>query len=335
MTNTPSSHNVRLPPPNRAYSSNLPSEKSNMFQTDPTGRKTALLTGTVRDGGRKFSKNLRNLIRVLECRFELEVFIVESDSTDSTATQLTRLSKEDARITFASLGNLTAAIPGRLERIAHCRNIYLDFLDQAGDSFEFVVIADLDGVNSGLGKRQIAELDLDGNWAACFANQAGPYYDIGALRANNWQEKDPFESRQKLVEDGFGFEEANQISVTSKMVVIPRQTPPIEVESAFGGFAVYRAEWIRGRRYSATPEGESSLQVEHVSLNRSIRQNGGKLFIIPGMTNARFTEHTSNLRWISKFSFWLFGPFFPFIKKLIGEKLSQTLGVCVRNFFRS
>lgn len=316
------------------HSSRLPTQNPRNSQADPKGLKSALLAGTVRDGGWGFSKNLRRLIRVLETRFDLKVLVVESDSSDSTSAQLARLSLQDSRITFVSLGKLADVIPERLERIAHCRNVYLDFLEQAGASFEFAVIADLDGVNSGLGIKQLAELNIDGDWAGCFANQTGPYYDIGALRSKVWQENDPFESRRRLIENGFCFEQANQLSIISKMITLPIHTPPIEVDSAFGGFAVYRTKWLKGARYSATLPGESPLQVEHVALNLSIRDRGGQLFIIPSMTNARYTEHTSHLRWISKLTFWILRPLLPLVKRVLGESRSDAAGIKIRNFFR-
>lgn len=293
------------------------------------------MVGTVRDGGRGFSRNLQKLIRVVETRFDVTVFIVESDSSDSTLEQLARLTERNPRVTFISLGQMVKVLPERLERIAHCRNAYLDFLEEAGDSFEFVLIADLDGVNSRLGIRQLAELNLDGDWAGCFANQVGPYYDIGALRAKFWQDNDPFESRQRLVQIGFHFEQAHHIAVTSKMITLSTNAPPIEVDSAFGGFAVYRTKWLRGARYSAHGEGGASLQVEHVAFNQSIREKGGRLFILPGMTNARFTEHTSNFRWISRFAFWVMSPFVPIIKRALGGERSDAAGRLLRNLFRS
>jgi hypothetical protein len=71
---------------------------------------------------------------------------------------------------------------------------------------------------------------------------------------------------------------------------IPIDEELIEVHSAFGGLGVYRRRVFENFDYKLSSEkdvGES----EHVSLHKKIVDSGGKLFIVPDMTNFSYAPH--------------------------------------------
>jgi hypothetical protein len=82
-------------------------------------------------------------------------------------------------------------------------------------------------------------------------------------------------------------------TVYSKMVVIPLDAEWIEVESAFGGLAIYKREVLldcNSRYIGLNKNGEEI--VDHASLHLGITQNGYKIFINPKLINTDYTEHS-------------------------------------------
>ena len=71
-----------------------------------------------------------------------KILIIESDSDDKTVNLLQKLSEKRLEFLYLSLGNLKQNIPSRTARIAHCRNIYMDFLDKEARDEDIVLIAD-------------------------------------------------------------------------------------------------------------------------------------------------------------------------------------------------
>jgi hypothetical protein len=71
----------------------------------------------------------------------------------------------------------------------------------------------------------------------------------------------------------------------------------IEVESAFGGLAIYKREALlesNGRYIGLNKNGEEI--VDHASLHLGITQNGYKIFINPKLINTDYTEHTAGFK---------------------------------------
>lgn len=258
--------------------------ESSMMQSLPS----VLVCGTIRDGARHLDKSVKTLSLALESYFKVDFYVVESDSQDSTVDTLVGLSQRLDNFSFLSLGELAGDLPDRLERLAFCRNKYMEYFE-AHAPYDYLIVADMDGINDQVTKRSFNSLwELD-DWGGCFANQNGPYYDLGALRLKGWIDADCHQTAKKLEQRGLEQSLAHEIAVTSRMIRIPTNAPPIEVESAHGGLGIYKREFCVGARYSSSPRAPF---VEHLAFNSQVRRNGGKLFIVPSMVNARFTEHT-------------------------------------------
>ena len=244
-----------------------------------------LIVGILRNCSSTLEKDIATLSSAF-ADFEVSFFFVESDSQDSTVLLLERLKFELNSFSFVSLGNVESVIPNRIERISHCRNVYLEELRTRTHTTEteFTVIVDMDGINQGLSKIGVESSFNLANWSVCCANQRGPYYDIYALRATDWNVHNLSDSyRMYLVKYKFhAF--AFYFSVIHKMLKF-RGSIPIEVDSAFGGLAIYRTSSIINLSYSPrNMEGE--IECEHVSLHRSIRNEGGRIIINPKLINS-------------------------------------------------
>jgi hypothetical protein len=228
---------------------------------------------------------------------EVNFFVVESDSTDRTLERLRQMETTSSNFSFVSLGALSTQIPARTDRIAFCRNRYLDEIQSnksLGDC-DYVIVADLDGVNDLINKERLQSCWSSGvEWDACFANQSGPYYDIWALRHQDWCPNDCWQNCEAL-KKVMDSENALRVAVQSKMITISDRNPWIEVESAFGGFGVYRRSAFGLSNYVGH-DADANPICEHVPFNKGIGSTGRTLYINPKLINGSYNEHTSSLR---------------------------------------
>ena len=123
------------------------------------------------------------------------------------------------------------------------------------------------------------------DWDVVTANQRGRYYDIWALRHPLWCPSDCWEEAGFYQSLGMDRKRARFYAVDRKMHTIPETAAPIEVESAFGGTAIYKAQAYRAGTYKGICDGKGLC--EHVPFHEAIRQAGGKIYLNPGFVNAR------------------------------------------------
>jgi hypothetical protein len=223
--------------------------------------------------------------------------IVESDSTDGTLEELESIKSDIDGFSFNSLGKLQEKIPKRTERISLCRNNYVQQIRTSPllSGIDFVVVADLDGINNRLNQAAFESCWRRDDWDMCSANQNGPYYDIWALRHKDWCPGDCWAQDRFLKNAGVEPRLSQWASVYSKMITIPETADWIEVDSAFGGFAVYRKRLFEKFYYQGITQAGNEV-CEHVEFHRQIRSGGGKIFINPRLINADYTEHTAFLQ---------------------------------------
>lgn len=255
--------------------------------------KRIFLVGVCRNAEDTIISELENLITAIGEPYYRSL-IIESDSEDETINQLRKFSADKNGFSFKSLGNLKEKIPLRTTRIAHCRNVYMEFLDREANDEDLVVIADLDGANSDLTKSRFDTIWGRSDWDVCTANQRFAYFDIWALRAKGWSEGDWMEEYNRFIEKGMRSRKALRISLYAKMKRIDKDSDWIPVDSAFGGLGIYRFGIIRGLRYTGESNGREIC--EHVPFHREIRKKHGKIFIVPALINCEFSSHTEILK---------------------------------------
>jgi hypothetical protein len=251
-----------------------------------------LVTGLVRNSAEHIESEINRLQRHTSKIFTfVDFYCVESDSTDKTPFLLKRLAEEHSNIEVLCLGALEQKLPDRIERLRHCRNLYVDHIRRHRNSrnYDFVMVVDFDIKNRRLNLSPLSSLVNDNNWAGLFVNQTGPYYDIYALRKLGWVDVDCFKEFTELAKV-FSIRKAKRLAVWSKMRKIPRSSPLLSIDSAFGGLALYRKEIFERFDYELVSE-EFKGESEHVSLHKKITKEGGQLFIVPSMTNFSYTPH--------------------------------------------
>ena len=139
------------------------------------------------------------------------------------------------------------------------------------------------------------------DWGGIFANQRQAYYDIWALRHRKWCPEDCWQQvgRSQPVGRfrrffspmrGVPGVEAVERYVGRRQVRIAPEHGPIEVDSAFGGFGVYRTSFLCNAWYSGRDAAGREV-CDHVHFNSCVRRAGGKLYIIPALLNDAPAEH--------------------------------------------
>jgi hypothetical protein len=269
---------------------------TSMREHKPINAAAVVVVGCVRNGSKTVRRAVETLARATAGFASVHFLVIESDSTDSTLAELASLRQQSERFEFIALGTLAERIPGRTERIAHCRNRYLEELQTNARyaSVDYVIVADLDDVNNDL-RREAVETcwSTSHPWDVVTANQSDAYYDIWALRHPDWCPVDCHDQYSRL-RGIFGHPRALAIAIHSRMARLSPKAEWVEVDSAFGGLAIYRREALLAGTYSGVEDGHSVC--EHVPLHAQLRTKGWRIFINPALINAHRTDHSARIR---------------------------------------
>ena len=252
-----------------------------------------LVTGIARDCGKKIEQDINRIALCLTRFREIHWLVVESDSEDNTVEILQEHERRLKNFRYLSLGRLRDKYPKRTERTSFCRNVYLGEVqkNEIYTDIDFVLVVDLDGINTKITEEGILSCWEVDDWGGCAANQAGPYYDVWALRHEVWCPGDCWHEYYFLREYGLGVARALYASVYSKMITIPSDQPMFEVDSAFGGAAIYKREALMNAKYVGVDE-EGKEVCDHVALSEDMRNDGFKLYLNPKFVNSGITFHS-------------------------------------------
>jgi len=250
--------------------------------------KKILLVGTVSNVAKTIEKELKVVLKALSVFDFVEVFLVESDSTDETVKVLKKIASNNNNFKFIAMGKLNDKYPHRIARIAYCRNIYVKYICDNNNfcKWDYVAVADLDGMNFKLktkGIKSCFETHID--WDGVMANQRFGYYDLYALRAIGWVEgdcfqeleivkkntKQPKQSKNKFVnfiKNFKHFDKSRKSVIYDRMKVLPKKSGFTRVQSAFGGFALYKSEVFFKNYYDINSEVE--IVSEHIYFHTNL-----------------------------------------------------------------
>ena len=261
---------------------------------------TALIIGTARNCAEGLAATLPRLGRLTSTFGRADFVLAANDITDTTGSLLREWARTRDDVHLIDFDGLVDNVPKRTARLATIRNLCLSALrhDSDGSSrYDFLIVADLDGVNANLVDDPVFSAVINkapSDWAALFANQRQVYYDIWALRHPVWSPDDCWAHVAKASRRRFNRKSATEAAldrhVYGRQIHIAPNHAPIAVDSAFGGFGIYRSSFLGGALYRGlTPSGEEVC--EHVFFNASVKRNGGALYIAPGLLNDTPAEH--------------------------------------------
>jgi len=261
-----------------------------------------LIVGCARNVAKVLEKEINTLERCFGAFGEVTFFVVESDSTDETGELMQSIAQKRGIFRFKSLGSITTQLPDRHERMAFCRNVYVDEINSNPNytDIDYVVVADLDGVNKDLTEDAVASCFTRDDWDGCFANQGANYYDVFALRHETWCPQDPWQEMWQLRDKGVGDLRSKEIAIHKKQKRISSKKDWLRVVSAFGGLAVYKKEVFSKSQYSSKSKEGANPTCEHVPFHESLDKRGFRLFINPRFINSVWNEHNEIHRLLPK-----------------------------------
>lgn len=210
---------------------------------------SVVIAGTARDVEPYIDRVMENILAIGKLFNKFKILIVESDSTDNSVHML----EQFKRVELHSLGDLSHILPSRTDRLAYCRNYYLDIVETRYRSYDNLLVLDLDSENTcPIDSENIVSNFKHKNWDMITANQHHEYYDMWALRTyDDWCPGDCFKNKKP--------------NEPLKFVTIPPEGELIKVRSAFGGAGFIKINKIKGTRHVGNVYGGFNSQNNPIS----------------------------------------------------------------------
>ena len=225
-----------------------------------------------------FLPDTRIKLQMLKFLFKsCKIIIYENDSKDKTLDILKQWEKEH----FIQLITEKNVKGIRTERLARGRNIL--YKEAMKNDFDLFIVIDMDNVIEKLTYKSIVScFNVKEDWAMVGANQTGQYYDMFALRTfDDWM---PFDCWYCInIED-----KGKDYCLDSRWRTIPQDSDMIQVKSCFGGFGIYKRQYMNNCSYGNGVQiinGKTIEICEHVEFNKCIIDNGGTIYINPQLIN--------------------------------------------------
>lgn len=240
----------------------------------------------VRDCQKNLDYNIRKIEKLRKCFADSEVIVFENDSRDRTLEILESWNRKSKNFIVESEKYQNNTLPEdtngvnpyfskhRIEKMSFYRNKYLEIINTNNFSRDYVIIVDLD----------ISNFSIDG-----IAHSFGVNQDWSCITSNGTSLsrtlKKQYHDTYALVEKGCQDLPMNEETIKNNRKVfsfLDIGMPLFNVDSAFGGLAIYDWRFLKGKYYSCIENNDARVQVlcEHVSLNRQLR---GDIFINPNM----------------------------------------------------
>ena len=276
-----------------------------------------VFAGCARNCSNFLPKVLENIEFYSSFFSESYMVIVENGSTDNTKEILKNNQNKKNFILYEDDLN---KLPYRGQRLEKARNLIIETIKKNKNLFscDLFIMLDLDDI----GTYRIEEKNiLDSikflfskeEIGAVFANQLGTYYDMWTLRDQKyckndfWVEVLQFLINNKNSNDKISksnIEEVKKNIIDKKTYSFEKNHPPIKVESAFGGFGIYKMKYVlqNNRKYEGTQivdlisKDQKRLKVkyqkcEHVNFNQGLIDQNLELYILPNLINRDYEKN--------------------------------------------
>ena len=256
-------------PPDPVWASEY--EVANLNGMDIAADATVVFAGCARNCGPVLRANLWRIEQMGAAFADWAAVIVENDSTDGTKECLDEWAAAGRNRTVIHCDNgrphLHGFEPERMQAMAHYRNTYLGAIRQRHPRADYVVVLDLD-VWGGYGGLLAGISELANNPAAAGMASVSLFQTRVQGGERHWLHYDQFAFRW--------FDWSKRLDSWFPAWRPPVGAPPLQVKSAFGGMAVYRAGALLACDYIAN-DGDC----EHVGLHRDIAAIGGQVYLNP------------------------------------------------------
>jgi len=274
-------------------------KKNTIIEDLELGKKPLMVVGIVKNIETTLIHDIENLSNALEFFKEIHWFLVESESTDKSRAVLEKIKQNNKNFDYKTISRSLVG-ETRTEKMATARNAYLEYLRKQINDIEFpyTVIADFNLLNNKISKAGILSSWIRSDWDVVTANQSGRYYDIWALRHPLWSPNDCWEQHSFIRRYVRFPESAITFSIRSRMLKIPKNSEWIKVDSSFGGFAIYKTEYLlMESRYEGLGENRKEI-CEHVTFHKKLIEQGARIYINPSMINTKYTDHSRRMTFV-------------------------------------
>ena len=277
-----------------------------------------VFAGCARDCENYLEKSLQNIEFYSSLFKESYQVIVENGSKDQTRNILKNNKTKNCYYLFENQLN---ELPIRGMRLERARNIIIEKIKSIPElkKCDLLIILDLD--ESGNYKIEVKDIinSIDFLFskktiAAVFANQLGTYYDMWTLRDEKYCKNDFWaEALQNIVKKINPKEKINQQIldkvkedyIDKKTYSFDQNFEPIKVFSAFGGFGIYKMNFVIDNK--KTYQGTQTIDLvfkdntkvkinfqkcEHVNFNLGLSENNLELYILPYLINREYLDVT-------------------------------------------
>ena len=264
----------------------------------------AVIVGCLKNSAEHLPDVFQNLDKIASHFEEVAYIFIENDSQDATKKVISDWGAGKDNFRLFSMDGLDGYEKSRTVRLEIARNAYIHAIrnHERIKKYEYMIAMDMDDrgaypLNSNALTSAMQFIELKNEHAAVFANQPVKYYDLWALRH---PQLCPFDFWHEVLDKALqkkSDQEAFDQVYTQVLKQIPIESAPIQVESAFGGLGIYKMKYIInnknryiGREFKYFLSESiifSNLQTcEHVSFNRGVSAQGGKMFILPYLVNS-------------------------------------------------
>ena len=277
-----------------------------------------VFVGCARDCGDTIQKSLEN-IKIYSSFFNLTYqVIVENGSKDKTREILKKNKNQNNFYLFEDHLN---ELLYRGQRLEKARNAIIKKIKSNNDlsKCDILIVLDLDGSGNYLiDEKNILDaikfLYSKVSIGAVFANQLGTYYDMWTLRDDKYCKNDFWAEvlkgitkkilpKEKITNEIIS--EVKKDYIDKNTLSFDKDSPPIKVKSAFGGFGIYKMNYVlKNKRYyqgtqivDLTFKDNTQAKIkfqkcEHVNFNFGFLDQNLELYILPNLINRKFLEVT-------------------------------------------
>jgi hypothetical protein len=196
--------------------------------------------GTVRNCGKYLLKNFENIERLAKLFNDYEIIIIYDKSNDNTLQILKDYKEKNNKLKLYIIPELIS--PYRTHRLAHARNICLDYV--RNNNYDIFIMMDLDDVNAKQVNTNVLKNYLEGDnfnlWDSLSFNSSPKYYDIWAL---------------SIYPYCFSYNHFSNNSYHNYDVIqnyiekVLRKNKLVRCISSFNGFSIYKTNKFKNSRY--------------------------------------------------------------------------------------
>jgi hypothetical protein len=231
-----------------------------------------------RDCEQDVENSLRQLQNLGNLFGNAQMYIIENDSNDGTLASINlAIERHKIKIKLFTTKGLDSIFLSRTDRLSYCRNYLLEASKEY--KYDYYIVADLDGVFSTVDPELFMTCFKYDCWTGCFPVSALRYYDLWALRHRSLM---PGDYNDMLNEVPYVLTNDNAqclITIPLRNLDFSKAKGWLEVDSAFGGFGVYKGFNYQKGRYHGSELDEPIC--EHVSFHKRLQSNCSRFYINP------------------------------------------------------